>query len=61
VLRLASWDLRERFRAAMDEREKEVKNAEELEKNASQAMEFFQAILKRTEGVREGVDLVDEL
>ena len=37
VLRLASWDLRERFRAAMDERGKEVKGAEEMEKKSEES------------------------
>jgi len=56
VLRLASWDLRERFRVAMEERGKEVKTAEELEKNALRAIEFFGEMTNRTEAVREKVD-----
>jgi len=56
VLRLASWDLRERFRVAMEERGKEVKTAEELEKNALRAIEFFGEMANRTEAVREKVD-----
>jgi mitofusin len=56
VLRLASWDLRERFRVAMEERGKEVKTAEELEKNALRAIEFFGEMTNRTEGVRGRVE-----
>ncbi|KAI0055449.1 hypothetical protein BV25DRAFT_1790948, partial [Artomyces pyxidatus] len=32
VVRLASWDLKERFRAATEERGKEVSGAQEMEK-----------------------------
>ncbi|KAJ7050472.1 hypothetical protein C8F01DRAFT_1067661 [Mycena amicta] len=49
VLRLASWDLRERFRGAMEERGKEVKSAEESEKRALKAQEWFNTV-----GVRVG-------
>jgi len=56
VLRLASWDLRERFRVAMEERGKEVKTAEELEQNALRAIEFFGEMSVRTEGVRGKVE-----
>jgi len=56
VLRLASWDLRERFRVAMEERGKEVKTAEELEQNALLAIEFFGEVTNRTEVIREKVE-----
>lgn len=56
VLRLASWDLRERFRVAMEERGKEVKVAEELERNALRAIEFFGQMTERTEAVRGKVE-----
>ncbi|KAJ7224405.1 hypothetical protein GGX14DRAFT_650197 [Mycena pura] len=52
VLRLASWDLRERFRGAMEERGKEVKNAEEGEKRALKAQEWFCTVGKRIGEVR---------
>ncbi len=58
VLRLASWDLRERFRGAMDESSKEVKNAEENERRALKALEWLIEIGKRTEGVRVNAQLV---
>ena len=57
VLRLASWDLRERFRKAMDEANKDVKTAEELEKNAQKAVEDFNNIQQKTAGVRENAQL----
>lgn len=52
VLRLASWDLRERFRGAMEERGKEVKGAEEMEKKSQRAKEWFGDIGKRTGEIR---------
>ncbi|EPQ54806.1 hypothetical protein GLOTRDRAFT_77565 [Gloeophyllum trabeum ATCC 11539] len=55
VLRLASWDLRERFRTAMDERGKEVKGAEEMEKQARKALEYFLELNQRTGEVKEKV------
>lgn len=58
VLRLASWDLRERFRAAMDERSKEVKIAEELARKAGKAFEFFNGVEAKTGQVRESAGLV---
>jgi mitofusin len=59
VLRLASWDLRERFRAAMEERGKEVKGAEEMERKSKKAMEYFLGVEKQTGGIRENAGLVD--
>ncbi|KIM91371.1 hypothetical protein PILCRDRAFT_810643 [Piloderma croceum F 1598] len=53
VLRLASWDLRERFRAAMDERGKEVKGAEEMERKSRKAIEYFRDVEQQTGGIRE--------
>ncbi|KZT28784.1 hypothetical protein NEOLEDRAFT_1058102 [Neolentinus lepideus HHB14362 ss-1] len=55
VLRLASWDLRERFRAAMEERGKEVKDAEEMESRAKKALEYFLELNSRTGEVKEKV------
>ncbi|KAF8879504.1 hypothetical protein BD779DRAFT_1446933 [Infundibulicybe gibba] len=52
VLRLASWDLRERFRGAMEERGKEVKGAEDMEKKASRAKEWFGSVSDRTSTIR---------
>ena len=52
VLRLASWDLRERFRGAMEERSKEVKGAEEMERRAVKAKEWFGSVGERTGVIR---------
>ncbi|KAI0056268.1 hypothetical protein BV25DRAFT_1814310 [Artomyces pyxidatus] len=57
VVRLASWDLKERFRAAMEERGKEVSGAEEMEKRATKAAEWFQEVEKRTIDVRQQAGL----
>jgi len=52
VLRLASWDLRGRSRVAMEESSKEVKGAEEMEKNAVRAKEWFGIVGERTGAIR---------
>ncbi|KAF8627452.1 hypothetical protein AX17_006266 [Amanita inopinata Kibby_2008] len=52
VLRLASWDLRERFRGAMEDRAKEVRGAEEMEKKALRARNWFGNIGAKTDEVR---------
>lgn len=58
VLRLASWDLKERFRGAMEERGKEVKNAEEMEKKAEKALGWFEEVGQRTGDVRDQAGLI---
>ncbi|KAI0642984.1 hypothetical protein C8Q79DRAFT_916284 [Trametes meyenii] len=58
VLRLASWDLKERFRAAMDEHGREVHGAEEIERRARKALEWFHEVERRASEVRESVVLV---
>lgn len=57
VLRYASWDLRERFRTAMEARGKEVQNAEELEKKARKALDYFHGVERNTGIVRDGAAL----
>ena len=57
VLRLASWDLRERFRSAMEERSKEVKGAEEIERRSLRAKEWFGNVGEKTTGIRETAKL----
>ena len=52
VLRLAAWDLRERFCTAMEERAKEVNTAEDSEKRAMRAMAWFAEVTARTEETR---------
>ncbi|KAJ3475522.1 hypothetical protein NLI96_g11785 [Meripilus lineatus] len=59
VLRLASWDLRGRFKTAMDERGKEVKGAEDVERKAKKAVEKFREIERRAGEVREVAELVN--
>ncbi|KAI0076755.1 hypothetical protein K474DRAFT_1662629 [Panus rudis PR-1116 ss-1] len=58
VLRLASWDLKERFRTAMDERSREVKGSEDLEKKATKAVEWFRDVERRTTEVRAAAELI---
>ncbi|EJD39282.1 hypothetical protein AURDEDRAFT_116211 [Auricularia subglabra TFB-10046 SS5] len=53
VLRLASWDVRERFRGAMEERGRAVKGAEEMRDRALKAVEWFTEVGRRTVEVRE--------
>ncbi|EMD39657.1 hypothetical protein CERSUDRAFT_81034 [Gelatoporia subvermispora B] len=52
VLRLASWDLKERFRTAMEERLREVKGAEDMEHKAKTAVEWFRGVEHKTSEVR---------
>lgn len=47
VLRLASWDLKERYRGAMEERAREVTGAEQKEKRALKAQEWFGNVRER--------------
>lgn len=58
VLRMASWDLRARFRAAMEERGKEVQNAEEMERKAKRALEYFLEVETQTGLIRNDAGLV---
>ena len=58
VLRLASWDLRERYRVAMEERGREVHGAEEMEKRAEKALACFGRLENRAGEVRDEVVLV---
>ena len=58
VLRLAAWDLRERFRNAMEESGREVKGAEELEKKAGKAVEFFRKAEVEAGEVRATVESI---
>ncbi len=62
VLRIASWEQRERFRTAMEECTKEVKNAEELQRRSEKAHEWFVHTQER-DGCCEGgqVFTLDEL
>jgi len=57
VLKIASWDLKERFRGAMEERTKEVQGAEEVEKKALKAKGYFENVGQRTLTIRETAQL----
>lgn len=61
VLRYASWDLRERFGSAMEDRGKEVQNAEALEKKAMKALEYFHGVERKTGAVRDDAGLATAL
>ncbi|KIK98982.1 hypothetical protein PAXRUDRAFT_823268 [Paxillus rubicundulus Ve08.2h10] len=61
VLRMASWDLRERFRTAMEERGQEVRSAEELEKKALKALNYFREVERKTGLVRDEAGLAGAL
>ncbi|KAH9968371.1 hypothetical protein BGW80DRAFT_1529045 [Lactifluus volemus] len=53
VLRLASWDLKERLRVATDERSREVRSAEETERHAVHATEWFTKVGQRISDIRK--------
>jgi len=55
VLRMASWDLKQRISAAIDERAKEVKTAEEVERKSRRAVGWFGEAKERTGRVLEQV------
>lgn len=55
VLRLASWDLKQRIATAIDERAKEVKTAEDIEKKSGRAVDWFGQAKERTGKVLEQV------
>jgi mitofusin len=57
VIRIASWDLRDRFKTAMENSQKEVKGAEEMEARADRAAAWFREVQSRTDAVREKADL----
>ncbi|KAH0832136.1 hypothetical protein J3R83DRAFT_13045 [Lanmaoa asiatica] len=61
VLRFASWDLRERFRTAMEDRGNEVQNAEELERKARKALDYFHGVERETGVVRDDAGLTTAL
>ncbi|KAI0683095.1 hypothetical protein C8Q76DRAFT_662493 [Earliella scabrosa] len=58
VLRLASWDIKEMFRRAMEDRSREVHGAETSEKRAKKALEHFAEFQQRANEVRESVVIV---
>ncbi|QRV92059.1 mitofusin 1 GTPase, involved in mitochondrila biogenesis [Ceratobasidium sp. AG-Ba] len=52
VLRLAAWDVRERYRAAGEETGRAVKEAEGVQKRAEVAWKFFVGLGEKVAGVR---------
>ncbi|KAB5589326.1 hypothetical protein CTheo_7233 [Ceratobasidium theobromae] len=52
VLRLAAWDVRERYRAAGEETGRAVKEAECVQKRAEAAWSFFVSLGERVAGIR---------
>lgn len=57
VIRLASWDLRERFRAALEEKTKVVREGEEQERQAVMAMVWFEQVQERVQAVEQQMTL----
>ncbi|KZT69580.1 hypothetical protein DAEQUDRAFT_726562 [Daedalea quercina L-15889] len=53
VLRLASWDLKDLFRKAMEEKDREVQGAEDVERNAKKALDYFLRVGGETSEVRK--------
>ena len=53
VLKLASWDLREKFRSALEDTSKEVRLSEEKEKKGLRAKDYFAGVVEKTAAVRE--------
>ncbi|CAK9786826.1 hypothetical protein CC85DRAFT_288239 [Cutaneotrichosporon oleaginosum] len=57
VMRLAAWDLRERFRIAMEARNEIVRQSEETAKQAARALEWFAEIEDRVDAIRDQLGL----
>jgi mitofusin len=55
VMRLISWDTRERFRGAVSQRLDAVKESEKTEKRAKEAIEFFAGVETKVGEIRETV------
>ncbi|KAI5476169.1 transmembrane GTPase fzo1 [Pseudohyphozyma bogoriensis] len=59
VVRLAGWDLRERYRAALDKSEKERKEVEESIRKADGAIAWLEAFERKVKGQSEKVEAVE--
>ena len=55
VMRLASWDLKERFRGALEARGAAVREAEANEKKAAKALQWFTEVNSRVDGIRSAI------
>ncbi len=53
VMRLAAWDLRERFRSATEERGAVVRESEEKEMKALKALDYMKQVDKHVDQIRE--------
>lgn len=61
VLRLAAWDLRQKFSSAMEESGKEVRTAEATEKKAKRAREYFNEVAERAGEARVAAMMGNDL
>ncbi|KAL5482410.1 FZO1 [Sanghuangporus weigelae] len=61
VLRLAAYEQRERFRAAMESSLREVQSAERIEHQAGKALAWFDDVQIRTGNVRKEVEAIGDL
>lgn len=55
VMRLAGWDLRERFRAALEASETDKRNVEDKLRNAEDALSFLENYLAQVDHQRAEV------
>ena len=55
VMRMAGWDLRERFRAALEASEKDRREVEGKLKKAEEALEFLESYLGDVDGRKKEV------
>ncbi|TIA81118.1 hypothetical protein E3P98_02227 [Wallemia ichthyophaga] len=53
VLRLASWDVKEKFRATLETHAAECQRAEQGEAKAKKAIEWFDSVCMKVEGLRK--------
>lgn len=59
VLRLAGWDLRERFRSALEKAQAEQDSAKQSQKAARDALEWLEKFADRIETLGSEVEVVD--
>ncbi|KXN82826.1 Transmembrane GTPase fzo1 [Leucoagaricus sp. SymC.cos] len=61
VLKIASWQLREKFRDALEERQKEVKGSEDMERRAESALKWFEDVGRKADEIRGSVQSGEEV
>ena len=59
VLRLASWDVKEKFRATLETHSVEYKKAEEDEMKAKKAIEWFNDVCQRVQTIKTDTLITD--